>query len=45
MQWPHDDGNEMLSAAEAFANNCTLVTDNEREFLRIGDRQMEYLFR
>jgi tRNA(fMet)-specific endonuclease VapC len=30
-------GNDMLIAAHAMSSACTLVTDNEREFARIGE--------
>lgn len=34
-------GNDMLIAAQALASDCTLVTDNEREFSRVGGLQVE----
>ena len=34
-------GNDMLIAAQALATDCTVVTDNEREFARIGGLQVE----
>jgi len=33
-------GNDMLIAAQALANDCTVVTDNEREFVRVSDLQV-----
>jgi tRNA(fMet)-specific endonuclease VapC len=34
-------GNDMLIAAQALATDCTVVTDNEREFLRITGLKVE----
>jgi tRNA(fMet)-specific endonuclease VapC len=34
-------GNDMLIAAHALATDCTVVTDNEREFVRIAGLQVE----
>jgi len=34
-------GNDMLIAAQALAADCTIVTDNEREFGRIGGIRIE----
>ena len=34
-------GNDMLIAAQALATDCTVVTDNEREFVRISGLQVE----
>ncbi len=34
-------GNDMLIAAQALATDCTLVTDNEREFVRVSGLQVE----
>ena len=34
-------GNDMLIAAQALATNCTVVTDNEREFVRISGLRVE----
>jgi len=34
-------GNDMLIAAHALAMGCAVVTDNEREFTRIGDLKVE----
>lgn len=34
-------GNDLLIAAQAVALGCTLVTDNEREFLRIAELSVE----
>jgi tRNA(fMet)-specific endonuclease VapC len=34
-------GNDMLIAAQALALGCTLVTDNVREFARVGDLKVE----
>jgi tRNA(fMet)-specific endonuclease VapC len=34
-------GNDMLIAAHALATDCAVVTDNEREFLRISGLQVE----
>ncbi len=31
----------MLIAAQALATDCTVVTDNEREFVRISGLQVE----
>lgn len=33
--------NDLLIAAQALALNCTLVTDNEQEFGRVADLQLE----
>ena len=34
-------GNDLLIAAHALAVDCTLVTDNEREFRRVSDLRVE----
>jgi tRNA(fMet)-specific endonuclease VapC len=34
-------GNDLLIAAHAIALNCTLVTDNDREFSRVPDLAVE----
>jgi len=34
-------GNDMLIAAHALATDCAVVTDNEREFVRISGLQVE----
>ena len=34
-------GNDMLIAAQALATDCTMVTDNEREFVRVGGLRIE----
>ncbi len=34
-------GNDLLIAAHAFSRDCILVTNNEREFGRIGDLKIE----
>ena len=34
-------GNDMLIGAQALAADCTVVTDNEREFVRIRGLQVE----
>ena len=34
-------GNDMLIAAQALATDCTMVTDNEREFVRISGLRVE----
>ncbi len=34
-------GNDMLIAAQALATDCAVVTDNEREFERIGGLRVE----
>ncbi len=34
-------GNDMLIAAHALATGCTVVTDNEREFVRVNGLQVE----
>jgi tRNA(fMet)-specific endonuclease VapC len=34
-------GNDMLIAAQALATDCTVVTDNEREFIRISGLPVE----
>jgi tRNA(fMet)-specific endonuclease VapC len=38
---PPIGGNDMLIAAQALASGCALVTDNEREFVRIRGLQVE----
>lgn len=37
----HIGGNDMLIAAQALATDCTVVTDNEREFVRISGLQIQ----
>ena len=34
-------GNDLLIAAHALALGCTIVTDNEREFLRVTELPLE----
>jgi len=34
-------GNDMLIAAQALATDCTVVTDNEREFVRVSGLSVE----
>jgi predicted nucleic acid-binding protein len=34
-------GNDMLIAAQALATDCTIVTDNEREFARISGLKVQ----
>ena len=34
-------GNDMLIAAQALATDCAMVTDNEREFVRISGLRVE----
>jgi tRNA(fMet)-specific endonuclease VapC len=34
-------GNDMLIAAQALATDCAVVTDNEREFLKVTDLKVE----